>query len=425
MVFMSVFPAFGRARNLIAGFLRANEGNLAVIFAIAAIPVIGSIGTAVDFAKVNDVTTHLQAALDAAVLAGVKQPSAQQISTASAIFSGDFNGKYGATATASFVQNANGSLSGIASSSVKASFLGVFGISSIPANAAATATLGTTSGAQTTSSVCILLVNALDSQALLVNSNGQITAPNCEIDVLSTQSPAAIFDWASSDGKPTPDVENICIKGSTIIKNGGANPPVQTGCAAISDPFAGTLPKVTVGACNFNNQVYNPGTVTLNPGVYCGWTNFNGSGSLTLNPGLYVIQGGGMTFNSGWSVTGTGVTFYLVDQNATITFNGNVNANLSAPTSGTYANILMFEPTGLSNTNLPINGTSGSSFTGLIYLPSRDVTINSVSNVTANNVTMVFSTLILDATNWSIAPGALSMSRATGSGTATTAYLSK
>jgi hypothetical protein len=291
-------------------------------------------------------------------------------------------------------------------------------ISSIPANATATASIGTASGAQTKSSVCILLVNALDSQALLVNSGAQIKAPNCEIDVLSTQSPAAIFN-------ATLNVGNICIKGSTIIKNGGANPPVQTGCAAISDPFAGNLPSVTVGACDFNNQVYNPGSVTLNPGVYCGWTNFNGSGTLTLNPGLYVIKGGGMTFNSGWTVTGTGVTFYLVDQNATITFNGNVNADLSAPTSGTYANFLMFEPTGLSNTNLPINGTSGSNVSGLIYLPSRDVTINSVSNVTANDVTMVFSTLILDTTNWSIAPGTLSMSRVAGSGTATTAYLSK
>jgi hypothetical protein len=289
---------------------------------------------------------------------------------------------------------------------------GADGDVSIPVNATATAT----PGAQSKTSVCIPLVNALDSPALLVNSGAQITAPNCEIDVLSTQSPAATFNT-------TLNVENICIKGSTILKNGGASPPVQTGCAAISDPFAGTLPSVSVGACNFTNQVYNPGTVTLNPGVYCGSTNFNGSGTLTLNPGLYVIKSGAMIFNSGWTVTGTGVTFYLVDQNATITFNGGVNANLSAPTSGTYANILMFEPAGLSNSQLPINGSSGDSFAGLIYLPSRDVTINQVSNATANSVTMVLSTLILDQMNWSITPGTLSMSRATGN--AASAYLSK
>jgi len=284
-------------------------------------------------------------------------------------------------------------------------------MSAIPVTAASTAT-----AAQATSKVCILLVNQLDYQALLVNSGAQLNGPTCEIHVATTQNPAATFNT-------TLNVKRICIKGSTVIKNGGANPPAVTSCATISDPFIGKLPTASVGSCDYNGQTYNPGTVTINPGVYCGWTNFNGSGTLTLNPGLYIIKNGGMTFNSGWTVTGAGVTFYLVDQNATITFNGNVNASLSAPTSGTYANILMFEPSGLSNTNLPINGTSGSNFTGLMYLPSRDVTINSVSNVSSNGVTMVFSTLILNSTNWSIAPGALSMSVA--SGAATSAYLSK
>ncbi len=217
-------------------------------------------------------------------------------------------------------------------------------------------------------------------------------------------------------------VKTICIKGSNITKNGGVTPPAVTNCATISDPFAGKMPAVTVSSCDHSNQTYN-GSTTLNPGTYCGSTNFNGSGTLTLNPGLYIIKSGAMTFNSGWTVNGAGVTFYLVDQNATITFNGNVNANLSAPTSGTYANILMFEPAGLSNSNLPINGTSGSSFTGLLYLPSRDVTINSVSNVTSTKVTMVFSTLILNTMNWTIAPGAAST--ALSSGTTTSAYLSK
>jgi hypothetical protein len=83
----------------------------------------------------------------------------------------------------------------------------------------------------------------------------------------------------------------------------------------------------------------------------------------------------------------------------------------------------MFEPSGLSETNLAINGTSGDSFSGLIYLPSRDVTINSTSNLTANNVTMVFSSLTFDATEWVISPGVMSMSRVTD--IATGAYLSQ
>jgi Flp pilus assembly protein TadG len=402
--------ALERVRDLVLEFRRARGGNLAVIFALAAIPVIGAIGAAVDLSKANDVRTQLQNALDAAVLAGVTQASASQVSTASAVFSGDFAGKYGNTATASFTQNADNSLSGTANSSVQMSFMAVLGKSSVVVNAAATAV----PGAQSTSPVCILLVNTLATQALLVNSGGKLNAPNCEIHVLSTQNPAAIFN-------DTPNVKRICIRGSTIIKNGGANPPAVTSCAAISDPFAGTLPAVTPGTCIYQSPL--SGNVTLNPGTYCGGVNFNGSGTLTLNPGLYVISNGSWNINSGWTVNGTGVTFYFADQNSYVQFNSNVTANLSAQTSGTYANILMFEPTGLGTSNLVFDGTTGSSFTGLIYLPSREVTINSTSTVTSNAVTMVFSTLILDTTNWTIGPGALSMSVA--SGTAGSAYLSR
>jgi len=396
--------------NLLREFFRSRDGNLTITLALAAIPLIGAIGMAVDLSKANDVKTQLQKSLDAAVLAGVAQVSAEQVSTATAVFTGDYLPKHTTAATSAFTQNADNSLSGTASTSVNVSFLSVLGISSVPVTAAATAM----PGAQPMSNVCILLVNQLDYQALLVNSGAQINAPSCEIHVASTQSPAAIFNT-------TLNVKRICIKGSTIIKNGGANPPAVTSCATISDPFAGKLPTVTAGTCIYQSPL--SGNVTLNPGTYCGGINFNGSGTLTLNPGLYVLKSGSMILNSGWTVNGTGVTFYFADQGSYIQFNGNVTANLSAPTSGGYANILIFEPTGLGNTQLAINGTSGSSFTGLLYLPSRDVTINSVSNVSSNSITMVFSTLILDATNWTIAPGALSMSVA--SGTATGSYLSR
>lgn len=415
---MSGIQRFRDLRNLFNEFCRAREGNLGVIFVFAAIPVIGAIGAAVDFSKISEVRTQMQNALDAAVLAGVTQASADQVSTAGKVFDGDFSGKFGTTATRSFTQNTGGSLSGTATTSVSWSFMSVLpSVVPVPPfslTVNSTAVPGQQATVSPAASVCILLLNQT-KQGLLVNSGVVLNAPTCDVHVASTNSTAAMFN-------STLGVRTICIRGSSITRNGGVTPPAVTNCSTISDPFASRMPAVTVGSCDFNNQTYN-GNTTLNPGTYCGWTNFNGSGTLTLNPGLYVIKSGGMTFNSGWTVNGSGVTFYLVDQNATLTFNGNVTANLSAPTSGTYANILMFEPTGLSNTNLPINGTSGSSFTGLMYLPSRDVTINSVSNVTSTKVTMVFSTLILNTLNWAIAPGAAST--ALSSGTTKSAYLSR
>ncbi len=383
-------------------FLRDRRGGVAPMFVLALVPLVGAVGVGVEYSKAAQLRADVQALLDASVLAGISQAGAtQQIATASAYFSSRISNHWGPSPVATFSVDANGKLTGSATAAANTAFLGVFGIHSVPISATSAALSGSTSN------VCILLVDSTHSQSLLVNSGVNLNAPNCEIHVRSTASPAAIFN-------STLNVKRICVAGSTVTENGGVKPPVQTNCTAISDPFASSMPPVSVGACTYDNQTYNPGSVTINPGVYCGWTNFNGSGTLTLNPGLYVIKSGGMQFNSGWTVTGTGVTFYLVDQNATLTFNGNVNFQLSPPSSGTYANILAFEPTGLANSNLPINGTSGSSLQGLVYLPSRNVTINSVSNVAANKVTMVFDTLILNTLNWSFDAGNIAMTTTSG-----------
>ncbi|TIN21270.1 MAG: hypothetical protein E5Y31_21680 [Mesorhizobium sp.] len=367
-------------------------------------PMMAAVGFAVDYHAASQLRSLTQETLDAAVLAGVRETTtADQIKQAATFFNAQAVNHWGYAPTASFSVNSQGQLTGTAVGIARTTFMSMVGFADLPVKVAATAV------AAATSKVCILLVNPSKSQSFLVNSGVALKAPECEIHVLSTANPAAIFNSGS-----TLAAKRTCVKGKDIINNGGMS--AETNCAAISDPFAKSMPKVSVGACNFNNQVYDPGNVTLQPGVYCGWTNFNGSGKLTLKPGLYVINNGGMTFNSGWTVSGAGVTFYLADQNATLTFNGNVNTTLSPPTSGTYANILMFEPAGLPNTNLPINGTSGSTIQGLLYLPSRDVTINSVSNVNADKTTMVFSSLILNTLNWAVAPGPLAMTTSGGAG---------
>ena len=403
-----------RLHDLSRRFSSQCNGNIAAIFAIAIIPIVVAVGAAIDFAKSSEVKSQLQKSIDAAVLAGVTQASTTQISTASSVFTGDYSGKYGTTASATFTQNGDGSLAGTATSSVSTSFLNVIGMTSLGVTASATAK----PGPQTKTPVCILLVSTLKSQSLLVNSGAVLNAPTCEVHVLSTQSPAAIFNT-------TLNAKRICIKGSTIIKNGGANPPAVTNCATITDPYAGTLPAVDTSKCDVSvGQTYNPNTtVTLPSGVYCAGVNFNGSAGTIKLSGTYILKNSTFIINSGWTVSGSGVTFYFADQNSKIQFNGTVDVTLSAPTSGTYANVLMYEPTGLSTSQWVFNGSNASSYTGLIYLPSRDVTFNSTSNMTSTGINMVFNTLILDKTNWAIAPGALAMSVA--SGTAGSAYLSR
>jgi Putative Flp pilus-assembly TadE/G-like len=393
--------------RLTAAFRAATGGNVTIILALSLVPMVGAIGMAVDYSRIGDVRTKTQSALDTAVLAGLTQSTSQaQTAAAGSAFKANVTAVHDAAPTATFAVSSSGVLSGTAQATVPMDFLGVFGIHTVTVALKSAAMLKTPK-----SNVCILLVADQAAQALLANSGATINAPNCEIHVRSSGSPAAMINSGTALG-----VKRICVKGTSVTVNGSTSAPIEKSCAAISDPFAGNLPTVSVGACDHNNLAVDSTTTRLDPGVYCGWTNFNGSGAVTLKPGLYVIQNGGMTFNSSWTVTGTGVTFYLVDQNATLTFNGGVNATLSAPTSGTYSGILMFEPAGLPTSNLPINGSSGDSFQGLIYLPSRAVTINSVSNVSSDSVSMVFYTLILDTMNWTFTAGSKSMSVPTGSG---------
>lgn len=51
-------------------FLKSTSGNMALIAALAIAPVLGAVGVAIDFAKLNEVEVRLQSALDGAVLAG-------------------------------------------------------------------------------------------------------------------------------------------------------------------------------------------------------------------------------------------------------------------------------------------------------------------------------------------------------------------
>ena len=64
-------PAGSRAaiRRTIAGFARARGGNVAAIFAIACIPVIATMGVAVDYTRGSQAGSSMQDALDAATLA--------------------------------------------------------------------------------------------------------------------------------------------------------------------------------------------------------------------------------------------------------------------------------------------------------------------------------------------------------------------
>lgn len=372
-------------------FAEDRRGSVVLVFALALSAVLIAAGVGVDHGRKLTLEAQMQQALDAAVLAGVKLTPSTRDAKARLLFDANIADTSANNVSVSFTSEGQDKYTGQARADIPTTLTGLLGVRTLNVQVGATAEA--TGGAD----VCILLLSTNASQQLLLNSGAKVDAPLCELHAKSTANPAAIFNAGT-----TLNLQRTCLAGSSIIDNGGTHPNVEKSCATVSDPFAGKLPVPATSACTASNGNYNGGNVTLSPGVYCGWFNFNNSPNVTFNPGVYVIQGGGWNVNGGtW--TGAGVTFYFADTSK-IQFNSGVAATLTPPSSGAYANILMYEKAGLSQSPFVFNDSKSFQMKGLIYLPSRDVTFNSGSQLVSKEMTVVVNTLILNQTNWKLAP---------------------
>jgi len=396
--------ALSFARPIIS-LLGNRRGSVGVITAITAFAVCGLVGLGVDASLWYMNARRIQTIAEVTALSAGRllSDSSQTTSTITTVANNDalLNGFSIATDTLAVSFGPSGNVPPAATTitvtvkrSVPLVFSALFLSSQPVASAAATAS-------STGPAVCIYVLGT-GSQTLTVNSSFNLNAPNCEIDVASTASTAAIFDSGA-----TLSVMKTCVAG-TVINNGATVGGLATRCSTHSNPYKGTLAAPTVGGCTVNSANYS-GTVSLNPGTYCGNFNFNGTGTVKLAAGTYIFDGTNWNINSGWTITGTGVTFYFVNSSSYVQFNSGVTVSLTAPTSGTYANVLMFEPDGLSTSSFAIDGasSSGHALQGLVYLPSRNITFNSTYSGTADAFTLVVNQLIFDSNSpksWSITP---------------------
>ena len=109
---------FRRLRTAASRFAGANEGNIAILFGIAVIPIIGFVGAAVDYTRANSARSSMQSALDSTALMLAKDLTAGTITTSEISTKADayFKALYtnpeakSVTITASYTQNSgNGS----------------------------------------------------------------------------------------------------------------------------------------------------------------------------------------------------------------------------------------------------------------------------------------------------------------------------
>ena len=352
-------------------------------FAVAVVPLLTLMGAAVDYSGANRIQTKLQAALDAAVLAGARDDTASWTTRAVNTFGATFQSPNGITATPSFLMNADGSFTGTVSAPFNTSFLGMVGVPTINVNASATAQVAPTSpGGQ----YCLLALNLSAEPSVQVTGNGEITitAPKCVMQVNSNGSPAVFLN-----GNASINTTDNCYVGTVdTVGNSSVSPQPDATCKTVPDPFANwPKPTVTCDPAN-NNFSMSGGSKTLKPGTYCGGMTFSGNVNVTFSPGTYIIQDG-VIQESGGNFTGNGVTFYLTGKGAAIQMSGKANWHLVAPSdmSQPFPGFVIFlnpsGPTGLAANASTLSGQSELYFEGVVYLPQQQVTITGTAEAFA------------------------------------------
>jgi hypothetical protein len=183
-------------------------------------------------------------------------------------------------------------------------------------------------------------------------------------------------------------IANSADPNNTVVTNGNAHNFVATPVAAVGgitttingspdvrsfqlpmpDPFANVSTDVPVGmtCTNFNHASKTDANGNKNPGCY---NQFNpGNGTTTLNPGTYYLNNTSLNLNGQTKIVGEGVTIILTGNNpGTITMNGNSGLNITAPTTGDYANIALI---GTTDDDNKINGNNDTAIDGAIYFPN-------------------------------------------------------
>ena len=121
---------------------------------------------------------------------------------------------------------------------------------------------------------------------------------------------------------------------------------------SLTDPLAGLATPSTSGLTNYGSVNLTSGSKTISPGIYSS-IKVSNNASLTMNAGLYIIEGGGFSVSGSANVSGSGVTIYNAGSYCphtggtygSIAWSSTGTFKLSAPSTGTYAGILIFPVT--------------------------------------------------------------------------------
>src|SRR5438045_4064661 len=153
------------AQELVGKFRRNEEGQVAVIFGLAILPIFAAVGAAVDYSHSNQVRTGLQKAMDSPVLAAAIDASPNWQTAALNAFKGNLNAKDSSVGTPIFSLQKD-IYSGSVPAVTQTSFIRIVGIDSVALTANSAASTANIAS-------CVLRLNAFDKGAFDMNGNSK------------------------------------------------------------------------------------------------------------------------------------------------------------------------------------------------------------------------------------------------------------
>lgn len=371
--------------------LKDESGQAMILTLLCMTILLGFVGFAADVGVMFHTKRNMQIAADSAAIAGASElnylaidnTTIEAVGQAAAAQDGVVDGTNGDVVDVhqtplygAFAGNSN-YVEAIVTQNQPTFFARLFNLLSINVAARAVATMDPGQN-------CIYALGSTGSD-IAVNGTFNVSVPNCSI-FDDSGDPAALVDAGTG----------LVTSRSAGVVGGysGASqftPLPVTGIAPVSDPLAYLAPPAyTVAGCLPDPAISSP--TSLPQGCYNGLT-IGGAATVTLN-GMYIINGP-LNITGSPTITGTNVTFYL-PVGATFAATGTPIFTASAPTSGDYNGLLLYEDPG--NTQpATLTVAAGSTLEGIVYAPSAAVTLSSVPTASLYT-SIVVGSLILNGT---------------------------
>jgi Flp pilus assembly protein TadG len=371
-------------------FSSDTNGNIAMLFGIAIVPLVLTVGIGIDYGRGISARTNLQAATDSAALAGavrLGKPRAKVSEVeeaASKTFTSNLNAQtFPSLVPIVTVDRNNNTVQVTASGPVPTTFMQIGGVASMMARADATAGV-----AYEPWRVCVLALNPHAVDSLYIHGSGEVAASSCRFHANSDDPVSAL----KVQGSFTVTTAGICAAGTSYVSGSPVmSPPATSNCGVIADPLANWVAPSLPTACDYGyvngvevgTSISSSTSVTMSPGRYCGATKIS-AGNLTLLPGRYFFSGGKVSINANADILGDGVYIHIDPTAAAFSINGSAAVRLTKAGDADLSGVLIYkapDPTGILKFKSNLNGGSDNFFRGTVYLPGDEFLLGGNSSV--------------------------------------------